>query len=147
MKRSVYLFLALSLPIIFIMQYSIQGQYQYDDREEFILPVSWKLDNDDKVFGYQFEFGFNPCDSLGSNTNDIYVCLKPIKKAFSQLPDNCKLFIKGFCGSNYFFPRYEQAASVNFIPAQVNKTGKAEVTVKISKTGYVEVVQLRQLPN
>lgn len=40
MKRSVYLFLALLLPIIAVMMYSLQSQYRYDDREEFILPVS-----------------------------------------------------------------------------------------------------------
>jgi hypothetical protein len=147
MTRGAYLVLALSLPIIFVMKYSIQSQYQYDDREEITLPISWKVDNENNIFGYQFEFGLNPCADLNSNVADVYVCLKPIKKAFKQWPESCKLFIRGFCASNYFFPNYEQAASVSFIPAQINKSSKAEVTVKISKAGFAEVIQLRQLPD
>lgn len=147
MTRGTGLILALLVPILFVLGYSIQSQYQYDEREETTLPISWKMDNENNIFGYQFEFGFNPCTALDSNVADVYVCLKPIKKAFKQLPANCKLFIRGFCASNYFFPNYEQAANVTFIPAQINKSSKAEVTVKISKAGFVEVVQLRQLPN
>lgn len=147
MTRSTLLFLALLLPILFVVSYSIQSQYQYDEREEVTLPVTWKFDNDNNIFGYQFEFGFDPCSGVYSNGTEVYVCLKPIKKAFQQLPSNCTLFIKGFCGSNYFFPNYEQATTVSFIPSQINKTSSGEVTVKISKAGYAEVVQLRQVSN
>ena len=147
MTRCACLILAILLPIFFVLGYSIQSQYQYDEREEITLPISWKIDNENKLFGYQFEFGFNPCTVLDSNVADVYVCLKPIKKAFKQLPANCTLFIRGFCASNYFFPNYEQAANVNFIPAQIDKFSKAEVVVKISKAGFAEVVQLRELPN
>jgi hypothetical protein len=146
MTRNTFLVFAILLPILFVIIYSIQSQYQYNDREEITLPISWKLDNEHNIFGYQFEFGFNPCTGVYENGTDVFVCLKPIKKAFQQVPDNCTLFIKGFCASDYFFPNYEQAASVNFIPNQINKLSKAEATLKISKAGYAEVIQLRQLP-
>ena len=140
MTRRAYLALAILFPIIVIVSYSIQNQYRYNDREEFILPISWKIDNDNRIFGYQLEFGFNPC--VNSNSS-IVVCLKPIKKAYDQLPANCSLFIKGFCAQNYFFPNYEQAPGVYFNPEQINRSSNAEVLVKISKAGFAEVVQLR----
>lgn len=100
------------------------------------------MDQEGKVFGYDLDFGFNPCDKA-SNTNfqTLAVCLKPERAVYfmNELPARCTLFIKGFCAQNYFYARYSQNPSVNLHLAKTH----VEAIVKVSNKGFAEVMKLR----
>lgn len=133
------------MPIVFVIYYGLQNQYDYTHRQSLVLPINWKVDENGEVFGYDLDFGFNPCDKM-SNTNfqTLAVCLKPKRAVYfrSQLPSHCTMFIKGFCAQNYFYARYSQNPSIDLNLAKTTKS-KVEAVIKVSNKGYAEIIQLR----
>ncbi|CDZ78471.1 hypothetical protein BN59_02781 [Legionella massiliensis] len=145
MRKNTFLAFAILIPIVVIIIYGLQNQYDYRHRQSIVLPISWKMDEKGEIFGYDLDFGFNPCSEL-ANTNfqTLAVCLKPERRVYfmSQLPSSCTLFIKGFCAWNYFYARYSQNPSVDLSLAKTTKS-KVEAVVKVSNGGFAEIIQLR----
>ena len=144
MIRSIFLGLALLIPIIFVISYSVLFQTEYNHREQVLIPISWKF-NEGKVFGFDFNFGFNPCSLEGSDRKTLGVCLKPLQHAYliEKLPSNCMAYIRGFCAGNYFYPRYQNSSSADF-NSMAAKQSNIEAVVLLSSEGFGEVVELRE---
>jgi hypothetical protein len=145
MKNNTLFATAILIPIVFVVYYGLQNQYNATHRQSLVLPIIWKMNENGEIFGYDLNFGFNPCDKV-SNTNfqTLAVCLKPEREVYfmSQLPSSCTLFIKGFCAQNYFYARYSQNPSVDLSLAKTTKS-HVEAVIKVSNKGYAEIIQLR----
>ena len=144
MIRSIFLGLALLIPIIFVISYSVHFQTEYNHREQVLIPISFKF-NEGSVFGFDFNFGFNPCSLEGSDRKTLGVCLKPELQAYliEKLPSYCIAYIRGFCAGNYFYPRYHNSSSADFT-SMAAKQSPIEAVVLLSSEGFGEVVALRE---
>lgn len=106
MNKRTLLLVALILPIAALMVNAWMKSAQRSSGEEVILPIEG-FDPRDLLSGhyllYRVNFGLDSsCTEQGA---EAAVCLRPERKMYArnELPENCELFIQGYCDDSATF--------------------------------------------
>ena len=135
------LIIALLIPILFLLGFTIKNQLALSHGKEFSLPVEG-FDPRDLIAGhyliYRVNYGGVPKCSVGQKLS--YVCLDPYGDYASLKPEDgsCKLFIKGSCEYGGFSAGIEKF----YIPEEFSReltskivNHKGKILISVSKSG------------
>lgn len=147
MNNRLFIICALIFPILALLLSVGYREYLAQAGEKVILPIE-AYDPRDILSGhyltYRVNYGIdNMCSSQDFLKKAVFLCLDPKQFTYEE-PQNCKVFIAGFCEYGRFIAGIERF----YIPeqkiafyAQKLREGNAKVVLSI-KDGNAQVVDL-----